>query len=208
MQYRILLAACSTISTLAIGTAAAQTPRPASLTAETAADVRLDKAALSENYVIGVGDVVAISVWKDADLSRTMPVRPDGRISLPVIGEVQAAGLTAVELQERIVAKLDPYVRHPQVNVMIQEIRSRTFNVMGKVTKPGSFELIKPTTVLDAIALAGGFQEYARVTHIYVLRPGPGGSPATLPFNYKAVIKGKNTAENVSVQPGDTVVVP
>ncbi len=164
--------------------------------------------AFGDRYEIGIGDVISVNVWKDAELSRSMPVRPDGQISLPVIGEVQAAGLTTVQLQAQIVSRLDTYIRNPQVNVIIQEIKSRTFNVMGKVAKPGSFELSKPTTVLDAIALAGGFQEYARQSRIYVLRMSPGKLQTMLPFNYKAVIKGKRPAENIQIQPGDTVVVP
>jgi polysaccharide biosynthesis/export protein len=187
---------------------AAQGTHPAAHAADYSASVRPDDAAFGDRYIIGINDVVAISVWKDADLSRTMPVRPDGKISLPVIGDVQAAGLTTLQLQSAIVAKLNNYVLDPQVNVIVEEIRSRTFNVMGKVVKPGSFDLAKPTTVLDAIAMAGGFQEYARVTHIYVLRSRPGGSQVMLHFNYKAVIKGKRSQQNIPVQPGDTVVVP
>jgi polysaccharide biosynthesis/export protein len=187
---------------------AAQVTHPAAHAAEYSANVRPDNAAFGDRYLIGINDVVAISVWKDADLSRTMPVRPDGKISLPVIGEVQAAGLTTAQLQDEIVTKLTSYVLDPQVNVIVEEIRSRTFNVMGKVIKPGSFDLAKPTTVLDAIAMAGGFQEYARVTHIYVLRSRPGGSQDMLHFNYKAVIKGKRPQENIQVQPGDPVVIP
>lgn len=187
---------------------AAQEAHPAAHAADYSANLRPDNAAFGDRYVIGINDVVAISVWKDAELSRTMPVRPDGKISLPVIGDVQAAGLTTVQLQTQIVAKLASYVLDPQVNVIVEEIRSRTFNVMGKVIKPGSFDLTKPTTVLDAIAMAGGFQEYARVTHIYVLRSRPGGSQDMLHFNYKSVIKGKRPQQNVQVQPGDTVVIP
>jgi len=161
-----------------------------------------------EHYVIGAGDILAVNVWKDAELSRTMPVRPDGKISLPVIGEIQAAGLTALQLQAQIGDKLRDYVRSPQVNVIVQEIKSRNFNIVGKVAKAGSFDLAKPTTVLDAIALAGGFQDFARTTKIYVLRPAPGAPQAMLPFNYKRVIKGQHAEQNVLLQPGDTVVIP
>jgi polysaccharide export outer membrane protein len=187
---------------------AAQDGHAAAHAADYAASVRPDNAAFGDRYVIGINDVVAISVWKDAELSRTMPVRPDGKISLPVIGDVQAAGLTTLQLQAAIVAKLNNYVLDPQVNVIVEEVRSRTFNVMGKVIKPGSFDLAKPTTVLDAIAMAGGFQEYARISRIYVLRSLPGGSQQMLRFDYKAVIRGKRPQENIQIQPGDTVVVP
>lgn len=169
---------------------------------------RTSRTPVFDNYVIGPGDVVAITVWKDADLSRTMPVRPDGKISLPVIGEVQAAGLSALRLQAEIGERLREYVRDPQINVIVQEVRSCTFNVVGKVNKSGSFELVKPTTVLDAIALAGGFQEFARVTKMYVLRSKPDGSQTLLRFNYKRVVKGEQTQQNSLLQAGDTVVVP
>ena len=159
-------------------------------------------------YAIGPGDVLSIQVWKEPDLSRSMPVRPDGRISLPVLGEMQASGLTALQLQDRIGDRLQAFVRNPQVNVTVEQIKSRTFNVVGKVAKAGSFELLKPTTVLDAIALAGGFQDFARVTKIYVLRRSATGKEAMLRFNYKRVIKGQHPEQNVTLEPNDTVVVP
>lgn len=162
----------------------------------------------SHGYVIGPGDILAVNVWKDTELSRVMPVRPDGKISLPVLGELQAAGLTALQLQTQIGDKLRDYVRNPQVNVIVQEIKSHTFNVVGKVVKSGSFDLDKPTTVLDALALAGGFQDFARLSKIYVLRHSAGGAPTIMPFNYKQVIKGKHADENIQLQSGDTVVVP
>jgi len=162
----------------------------------------------SLSYVIGPGDVLAITVWKDSELSRTMPVRPDGRISMPVLGDLQASGLTASQLQSKICERLGDYIRNPQVNVIVSEIKSRTFNVVGRVQKAGSFELIKPTTVLDAIAAAGGFQEFARQTKIYVLRNEPDTPTLMFPFNYKQVIKGRRSDENVQLRPGDTVVVP
>ncbi len=159
-------------------------------------------------YTIGSGDILAINVWKDSEISRSMPVRPDGHISLPLIGEIQAAGLTASELQEQIEQRLQVFVSHPQVNVIVQEIRSRSFNIIGKVIKPGAYDLKTPTTVLDAIALAGGFQDFARVTKIYILRRAPNGSSESVPFNYKQAIKGVSINQNVELQPGDTIVVP
>jgi polysaccharide export outer membrane protein len=137
-----------------------------------------------------------------------MPVRPDGHISLPLIGEVQAAGLTASELQEQIQQRLQVYMSHPQVNVIVQEIRSRSFNIIGKVIKPGAYDLKKPTTVLDGIAQGGGFQDFARITKIYVLRRAADGSTAMLPFNYKQAIKGNSLNQNVELVSGDTIVVP
>ena len=158
--------------------------------------------------MIGPGDVLAINVWKDAELSKTMPVRPDGEISLPLIGEIQASGLTAAKLQDLISLKLKDYIANPEVNVIVEEIKSRSFNVVGRVVKPGSYDLARPMTVLDAVALAGGFQDFAKVTKIYVLRRMADGSQQMLPFNYKQVIKGRALDQNVQLQPGDTVVAP
>jgi polysaccharide export outer membrane protein len=161
------------------------------------------------DYVIGLGDELAINVWKDSELSKTMPVRPDGKISMPLIGDIQAAGLTSDKLRDEIIAALAPYVSHPEVNVVVEQIRSRSFNVMGQVNKPGSFELIRPTTVLDALALAGGLQEFARAGHIYVLRPSDSGTKdKILKFDYRKVIRGHHLEENVYLNSGDTVVVP
>lgn len=165
-------------------------------------------AARSPEYVIGPSDVLAISVWKEPDITRTLPVRPDGKISLPLVGELQASGLTASKLEDVITQKLKEYIENPQVNVVVEDVKSRSFNIVGKVSKTGSFDLAKPTTVLDAIALAGGFQDFAKVTKIYVLRRMPDGSQKMLPFNYKLVIKGKRLDENIDLQSGDTVVVP
>jgi polysaccharide export outer membrane protein len=162
----------------------------------------------TEDYVIGPGDVLAVTVWKDPALSGTMPVRPDGRIALPLIGEIQAAGVSVSHLQSLIVDKLQTYVSHPEVNVVVQEIHSRSFNVVGKVAKPGTWQLTRPTTVLDAIAMAGGFQEFARVTKVYILRQAENGKQQMLHFNYKKVIRGRDPSENIELQPGDTVVVP
>jgi len=162
----------------------------------------------SRDYVIGPSDVLAVTVWKEPDISRTLPVRPDGKISLPLVGELQASGLTALKLQDVITQKLKDYIANPQVNIVVQEVRSRSFNIVGKVSKTGSFDLAKPTSVLDAVALAGGFQDFAKVSKIYVLRRMPDGSQRMLPFNYKLVIKGKHLDENIELQPGDTIVVP
>jgi len=162
----------------------------------------------SSSYLIGSGDVLTVTVWKDAELTRTMPVRPDGRISMPMLGEFQASGLTASQLQSHLCEKLVDYILDPQVNVTVSEIKSQTFNVVGRVLKAGSFELVKPTTVLDAIAAAGGFQEFARQTKIYVLRRDATSQATVFPFNYKQVIKGRRADENVQLQTGDTVVVP
>lgn len=161
-----------------------------------------------EDYIIGPSDVLAITVWKDAELTRTVPVRPDGRISLPLIGELEVSGLTAPAVQRMVTQKLKEYISDPQVAVIVQEVKSRTYSVLGKVVKPGAYELGKPTTVLEAIAVAGGFLDFAKQSKIYIIRPVSGGSNQTLPFDYKKVIKGRNPEQNVELKNGDTIVVP
>jgi polysaccharide biosynthesis/export protein len=161
-----------------------------------------------DSFIIGNDDVLSISVWKEPDLSRSIPVRSDGRISLPLLGDVQAAGLTPLKLEEDIANKLQPYIASPEVAVMVQQINSQKFNILGKVVKPGSYPLTNSATVLDAIALAGGCRDFAKQGSIYILRQNPNGGESRLPFNYKDVIKGKNTTQNVRLQPHDTIVVP
>lgn len=163
---------------------------------------------VDDDYVIGPSDVLAVNVWKDAELSRTVLVRPDGRISLPLIGELEVSGLTALKVQELISQKLGPYISKPQVTVIVTEVRSRTYTVVGKIAHPGSFELGKPTTILDAIAISGGFQDFAKTNKIYVIRRAEDGSQTRLPFDYKKVIGGQKADENINLKNGDTVVVP
>ncbi len=164
--------------------------------------------ASKDDYVIGPEDVLAINVWREPEISRTVPVRPDGKISLPLIGDLEASGLTPVNLRNAVAEKLKAYISNPEVTVIVQEVKSQKFNIVGAVLRPGSYDLAKPVTVLDAIALAGGFQEFAKVSKIYVLRRMADGSRKTLPFNYKAVIRGRRFDQNVELKPGDTIVVP
>lgn len=160
------------------------------------------------DFVIGNSDVLAVNVWKEPDISRSVPVRSDGKISLPLAGEVQAAGLTPLNLEKDIASKLQSYISEPEVTVIVQQINSQKFNILGMVSRPGSYSLTSSSTVLDAIALAGGFRDFAKQKSIYVLRQNPNGAESRLTFNYKDVIKGKNTAQNVRLQPDDTIVVP
>ena len=175
----------------------------ASASANTAVPKPHDK-----DFVIGNGDVLAISVWKQPDLSRSVPVRSDGKVSLPLIGEITAAGQTPANLEKELTGKFQPYLAEPEVSVIVEQINSEKFNILGKVMKPGSYLLVNPTTVLDAIALAGGCREFAKQKQIYILRRHSDGTEARLPFNYQDVIKGKNTAQNIDLQPRDTIVVP
>ena len=161
-----------------------------------------------DTFVIGADDVLAISVWKEPDVSRVVPVRSDGKISLPLAGEVQAGGTTPRQLEKTIAAKLQSYISEPEVTVIVQQINSQKFNILGLVARPGAYPLTNSATVLDAIALAGGFRDFAKQKSIYILRQGPDGSQTRIPFNYKDVIKGKNVEQNIKLRPRDTVVVP
>ncbi len=164
--------------------------------------------AHDNSFTIGNDDVLAINVWKEPDISRAIPVRSDGKISLPLVGELQAAGRTPLKLEEDIASKLKNYISEPEVTVIVQQINSQKFNVLGQVVRPGSYPLTNSATVLDAIATAGGFRDFAKKKDMYVLRQNGDGTQARLPFNYKDVVKGKNTEQNVRLQPRDTVVVP
>lgn len=159
-------------------------------------------------FVIGNDDVLAVNVWKEPDISRSIPVRSDGKISLPLVGELQAAGQTPDQLEQQIAAKLKSYIAEPEVTVIVQQINSQKFNILGQVSKPGAYPLTNSLTVLDAIALAGGFRDFAKQKSIYVLRQNADGGQTRLNFNYKDVVKGKDSVQNVRLQPRDTVVVP
>jgi polysaccharide biosynthesis/export protein len=161
-----------------------------------------------EGFVIGADDVLAVNVWKEPDISRAVPVRSDGKISLPLVGEVQASGETPKQLEVEIAKKLSTYISEPDVTVIVQEIKSQRINILGQVARPGSYLLTNSMTVLDAIAMAGGFRDFAKQKSIYVLRANADGTQVRLPFNYKEVIKGKNAQQNVKLQPRDTVVIP
>ncbi len=159
-------------------------------------------------YLIGPSDVLGISVWKDTELTRTIPVRPDGKITLPLIGDLAVSGLTAEAAQELIAQKLKEFISDPQVTVIVQEVKSRTYSILGKVAKPGSYPLGKPTAIIEAIAIAGGFQDFARENKIYIMRPKSDGTVETIPFDYKKAIRRHNPEENVELQSGDTIIVP
>jgi polysaccharide export outer membrane protein len=161
-----------------------------------------------DTFVIGNDDMLAINVWKEPDVSRTIPVRSDGKISLPLVGEVQAAGNTPLKLEQEIAAKLKNYIAEPEVTVIVQQVNSQKFNILGMVNKPGSYPIANSPTVLDAIAIAGGFRDFAKQKAIYVLRQNSDGTQKRIPFNYKEVVKGKNADQNVKLLPRDTIVVP
>jgi polysaccharide export outer membrane protein len=160
----------------------------------------------SSQFTLGPADIIHVSVWKNTDLSQTVTVGPDGFISLPLLGDVHVAGVTANQLAKDLSSRLSAYVVSAQVTVSVVEIRSRQVYVMGQVGKPGGYPLISPITVLQLIAQAGGLGTFANRKGIIVLR-GTGANPQRLSFNYVAAIHGDNK-QNVVLQPGDTVIVP
>jgi polysaccharide biosynthesis/export protein len=165
--------------------------------------------AHSDNaYVIGSNDLLAINVWKEPDISRSVSVRSDGKISLPLVGELQAGGQTPRQLEQEITKRLQSYISEPEVTVIVTDSKSQKINILGLVVRPGAYLLTSSTTVLDAIAMAGGFKDFAKQKSIYVLRQGPDGTQKRIVFNYKDVIKGKNPDQNIRLQSGDTVVIP
>src|SRR5436190_15111837 len=178
----------------------------ADVTTSAAASVKRDLPV--NDYIIGPEDVLAVNVWKEPEVSRTLPVRPDGKISLPLIGDLLASGRTTSQLQGEIKQQLRTYFTSPEVTVLVQEAKSHKFNIVGEVTKPGSYVMSNSMTVLDAIAVAGGLKDFAKSSKIYVLRVSADGSHVRLPFNYKKVIKGGDLKDNVELVPRDTIVVP
>jgi len=160
------------------------------------------------DYVIGAADVLRIQVWRNEELSVDVPVRPDGKISVPLANDVQAAGLTATELKDVITQALAAYIAAPDVTVMVREIRSKSVHVVGEVQRPTVVQLVVDMRALEVIAAAGGFTPYADKSDIRILRPNPDGSVVEYRFNYKAFLRGKQPESNLRLQPGDTVVVP
>jgi len=159
------------------------------------------------DYRIGPEDVLDIAVWNNTAISRTVPVRPDGMISLPLLNDVQAAGLTPMQLRDVLIKKLAEYTPTPEVSVIIREVHSFKISVIGEVKRPGRHELKSRATVLDALALAEGLSEFAARGRIVILRPD-GNTFKRIPFNYNKVVSSDGELGNFQLQPGDIVVVP
>jgi polysaccharide export outer membrane protein len=189
-----------------------ETPAPAAAPAATAAAVPppmpLDPrmADMMTAYQIGAEDLLDISVWKNIELSRTVPVRPDGMVSLPLVNDIHAAGLTPGELRDQITTRLSDYIPAPEVSVIVREVHSRKVAVVGAVKTPGRYELRSPMTVLEVIALAQGLTDFASRDRIVVIR-NIDGKTTRIPFNYRKIADGAGQ-ENFFVRPGDIVVVP
>lgn len=163
--------------------------------------------AQDPNYVIGPQDVLDISVWKENELTRTVPVRPDGKISMPLLNDVRAAGLTPNQLAAQITTSLKRFVTDPQVTVIVTQINSQRVYILGEVLRTGAYPLLPEMTILQALSSAGGFTPFANRKKIYMFRV-ENGKQVKYPFDYKAVIDGKRTDQNVVLKAGDTIVVP
>jgi polysaccharide export outer membrane protein len=164
-------------------------------------------ATTDPSYMIGAEDVLDVNVWKEPDLTRVVPVRPDGKITLPLINDVQAAGSTPQQLAASVTEKLRKFMTDPQVTVIVTQINSQRVFVIGEVLRAGAFPLVPGTTILQALANAGGFTTFANVKKIHVMRM-VNGKQTEFPFNYRDVVKGENSDQNIKLQPGDTIVVP
>ena len=158
--------------------------------------------------MIGPEDLLQITVWKNESLSRELAVRPDGKISMPLLHDVQAAGLTPMQLQEKLATALGEFMPNPEVSVTVTDVRSYRISVLGEVLKPGVLQLKSDTTVLEAIALAGGFRDFASPSKIVILRKNGDGQTHKIPFNYNRVVKDNRAEGNVTLKAGDVVVVP
>lgn len=156
----------------------------------------------SKKYIIGPMDVLRITVWREQQLSGQFSVSPDGKISMPLIDEVEATGLTSDQLATSIKDNLSKYILNPLVTVEVQEVNSKKYFVQGEVQRPGAYRLVVPTTVLEALGNAGGFREFANTKHILILR-----GAQQLKFNYKSVTSGKDLEQNVLLQSGDQIIV-
>jgi polysaccharide export outer membrane protein len=214
MNLKRLVISAALLAALGVATAHAQSkPAPGASAAASPATASLP---LSSDYVIGPEDLLQVSVWKNDSLSRALPVRPDGKISLPLVNDVQAAGLTPMQLRDSLKEKLAQYVPAAEISVIVGEVQSFNVSLIGKVQRANRYKLKGPTTVLDLLALAGGFAEFADTDRIVVLRPEPfvvqgrrtGQTFKRIPFNYKKVVSAGGESDNVLLQPGDIVVVP
>jgi polysaccharide biosynthesis/export protein len=199
----LIVALCAAVA------AAQDSSKPApKTTAPEKTDAAATQSAADSDYKIGPQDVLRIDVWEEPRISRTaIPVRPDGKISLPLLNDIQAAGLTSMQLAGVIRDGLTKYITSPQVTVTVTEINSRRVYCQGEFLKAGALVLLPNMTALQAISSCGGFTQFAKMKSIYILRV-ENGKPVQHPFNYKEVIKGKKPEDNITLQPGDVIVVP
>lgn len=180
---------------------------PAAAVQESAQAAAPAKPAAAPEFHIGAGDVLQLFVWKEPELSRDVTVRVDGKVTVPLLGDVAASGKTTRELAAELQAMLGRYLEAPQVTLAVAQANSSRIYVLGMVARPGVYPLTQPTTVLQALALAGGFKEFARTEDIVIIRSGDPG-PSSVPVNYKKIEAGRDLAQNLLLRAGDTIVVP
>jgi polysaccharide biosynthesis/export protein len=201
---KVALLLCIFFFTAGILAQSAEGPKPGDNPSRPAGGTQ--ETATPSDYVIGADDVLKISVWKEPDLSETLPVRPDGKISMPLLNDIPAAGLTPLQLKDSITEKLKKYIADPRVTVIVATMNSRRVFVTGEVVHSGPMALLPHMTMLQALS-AAGFSQFANLKAIYLLR-NENGKQVKLPFNYKEVVKGNHPEENIQLKPGDTLVVP
>ncbi len=154
-------------------------------------------------YIIGAEDVISIRVWREPENSGQFVVRPDGKVSVPLVGEIQAAGLTPEKLSESIAQSLQKVMVHPEVTVGVEKVNSKKYYIQGEVNRPGSYPLVIDTTILEALVNAGGFRDFANTKKIVILR-----GAERIKFNYNQVTHGKKMEQNILLKPGDQIIVP
>lgn len=193
-----------------IGSTIAQVSQPLQSESGVSSDLKsaLPASGASKDYKIGVDDVLNVNVWHETELSRNVIVRPDGKISLPLVGELQAAGRTTPQLETDLRSELAQYIKDPELTVIVAEIRSRRVNIIGQVVHPGTFAITQQMGVLDIIAEAGGLREFAKQKKIYVLRETSAGTRTRMNYKYREILEGKENAQDILLQANDTVVVP
>ena len=198
MHPKLLVVSVALVAGLGATAAHAQPATPATAAAP----------PVSADYVIGPDDVVMISVWKNDTLSRTLPVRPDGKISMPLLHDVQAAGLTPMQLRDKLALALAEFMPNPEVAVSVTEVRSYRVSVLGEVQQPGLLQLRSNTTILEALAMAGGFRDFASPSKIMIFRRDDKGQTQKIRFNYNRAVSSASEQENPVLKSGDVIVVP
>lgn len=181
----------------------AETPQPEQKPPEKPATVTGGSVVDTKTYKVGPEDVLKVGVWGDNNFTGNYTIHTDGAITLPLIGDLAVGGLTPVEIEPMITKALSKYIVKPLVTVTVQAVYSRKYYIDGEAARTGEYSLQAPTTILDALSKAGGFRDFANLKKIYVLR-----GDKRIPFNYKEVIHGKNLSQNITLEPGDHIVVP
>jgi len=216
MRHLVFAAALAACATWTVHAAAQTTPvKPSQTAGNTSTTIAAPASAVvvapgvqtPADFIIGSDDVLNVVFWRDKDMSSEVQVRPDGKISLPLLNDVQASGLTPEQLRVAIEEKADKLLEDPSVSVVVKTINSRRVYITGQVAKAGIYPLLERTTVLQLIAMAGGVGEYADSKKIQIVRT-ENGKPVSHKFNYQDFVKGKNVAQNIELKSGDTVIVP